>query len=75
VSAALGYRSFGPAERTIQCVEAMNMRRKGQVKRLDQSEAMGQAKFVKGLFGIAALQRCHSQLSLPLLGFRNAART
>ena len=54
VRACLGYRSFDTAERTIQGVEAINMMRKGQVKRLDRSDAMGQAKFVKSLFGIAA---------------------
>src|ERR1043165_9094691 len=45
VRACLGYRSFDTAERTLQGVEAMNMMRKGQVKRLDRSDAMGQAKF------------------------------
>jgi transposase-like protein len=54
VRACLGYRSFDTAERTIQGVEAMNMMRKGQVKRLDRSDAMGQAKFVESLFQIAA---------------------
>ena len=54
VKACLGYRSFDTAERTIQGVEAVNMIRKGQVKRLDRSDTMGQAKFVEGLFGIAA---------------------
>jgi transposase-like protein len=54
VRACLGYRSFDTAERTIQGVEAMNMMRKGQVKRLDRSDAMGQAKFVASLFQIAA---------------------
>ena len=54
VRACLGYRSFDTAERTIQGVEAVNMMRKGQVKRLDRSDAMGQAKFVASLFGVAA---------------------
>jgi IS6 family transposase len=54
VRACLGYRSFDTAERTLQGVEAMNMIRKGQVKRLDRSDAMGQAKFVESLFRIAA---------------------
>jgi IS6 family transposase len=54
VRACLGYRSFDTAERTLQGVEAVNMMRKGQVKRLDRSDAMGQAKFVAGLFGVAA---------------------
>jgi hypothetical protein len=35
-------------------VEAINMMRKGQVKRLDKSDAMGQAKFVASLFQVAA---------------------
>ena len=48
------YRSFDTAERTVQGVEAVNMIRKGQVKRLDRSDAMGQAKFVETLFEIAA---------------------
>jgi transposase-like protein len=54
VRACLGYRSFDTAERTLQGIEVMNMIRKGQVKRLDRSDAMGQARFVKSLFGIAA---------------------
>jgi transposase-like protein len=54
VRSCLGYRSFDTAERTIQGVEAINMMRKGQVKRLDKSDAAGQAKFVAGLFQIAA---------------------
>jgi transposase, IS6 family len=54
VRACLGYRSFDTAERTLQGVEVLNMIRKGQVKRLDRSDAMGQSKFVESLFGIAA---------------------
>ena len=54
VRACLGYRSFDTAERTLQGVEAVNMMRKGQIKRLDRSDAMGQAKFVASLFQIAA---------------------
>src|SRR5215216_7761438 len=38
----LGYRSFDTAERTLQGVEAMNMMRNGQVKRLDRSDSMRQ---------------------------------
>jgi len=52
VRACLGYRSFDTAERTIQGVEAINMIRKGQVKRLDGSDAIGQAKFVASLFQV-----------------------
>jgi transposase-like protein len=53
VRSCLGYRSFDTAERTLQGVEAMNMIRKGQVKRLDKSDAMDQAKFVESLFHVA----------------------
>jgi hypothetical protein len=35
----------------------MNMMRKGQVKRLNGSNAMRQAKFIQSLFQIAAWQR------------------
>lgn len=45
-----GYRSFDTAERTLQELEVMNMIRKGQVKSLDRSDAMGYAKFVASLF-------------------------
>jgi len=48
------FRSFHMAEQTLDGVEAMHMIRKGQVKRLDEREALGQAKFVESLFGIAA---------------------
>ena len=54
VRACLGYRSFDTAERTIQGVGAMNMMRKGRVRRLDGSDAMGQAKFIESLFRAAA---------------------
>lgn len=48
------FRSFHTAERTIEGVEAMHMLRKGQVKRLDGRDAVGQAKFVERLFQVAA---------------------
>lgn len=35
-------------------IEAINMMRKGQVKRLGGKDAAGQAKFVESLFGVAA---------------------
>ena len=44
------FRSFHTAERTLEGVEAMQMMRKGQVKRLDGRDTAGQAKFVAGLF-------------------------
>jgi hypothetical protein len=39
---------------TLEGIEAMNMIRKGQVKRLSGSDARGQAMFVASLFQIAA---------------------
>ena len=48
------FRSFHTAGRTPEGVEAMHMVRKGQVKRLDGTDAVGQAKFVESLFGVAA---------------------
>jgi transposase-like protein len=54
VRAAQCFKSFHTAERTLEGIEAMNMMRKGQVKRLAVSDAQGQAKFVASLFGIAA---------------------
>jgi hypothetical protein len=54
VRACLGYRSFDTAERTLQGVEAVNMIRKGQVKKVGGNDAMEQAKFVADLFQLAA---------------------
>ena len=48
------FRSFHPAERTLEGVEALRMLRKGQVKRLDGRDSVGEAKFIKSLFGVAA---------------------
>jgi transposase-like protein len=48
------FRSFHTAERTLDGIEALHMMRKGQVKRLDARDAVGQAKFVMSLFGVAA---------------------
>jgi transposase, IS6 family len=54
VRASQCIKSFHTAERTLEDIEAMNMMRKGQVKRLAGSDARGHAKFVESLFGIAA---------------------
>jgi transposase, IS6 family len=54
VRASQCFKSFYTAERTLEGIEAVNMMRKGQVKRLAGSDAMGQAKFVASLFQIAA---------------------
>jgi len=54
VRASQCFKSFHTAERTLEGIEAVNMMRKGQVKRLAENDAMGQAKFVASLFQIAA---------------------
>jgi IS6 family transposase len=54
VRASQCFKSFHTAERTLEGVEAMNMIRKGQVKRLAGSDAQGQAKFVESLLQMAA---------------------
>jgi IS6 family transposase len=54
VRAAQCFKSFHTAERTLEGIEAVNMMRKGQVKRLDRNDVLGQAKFVETLFQIAA---------------------
>ncbi len=54
VRASQCFKSFHTAERTLEGIEAINMMRKGQVKRLAGSDAQGQAKFVMSLFQIAA---------------------
>jgi transposase, IS6 family len=54
VRASQCLKRFHTAERTIEGVEALHMMRKGQVKRLDGRDAVGQVKFVESLFGIAA---------------------
>ncbi len=48
------FKRFHTAERTLAGIEAVNMMRKGQVKRLAGSDAQAQAKFVLNLFQIAA---------------------
>lgn len=53
VGASQCFKSFHTAERTLEGIEAINMMRKGQVKRLAGSDAMGQAKFIASLFQIA----------------------
>jgi site-specific DNA recombinase len=54
VRASQCFKRFHTSERTLAGVEAVNMIRKGQVKRLAESDAQGQAKFVASLFQIAA---------------------
>jgi diphthamide synthase (EF-2-diphthine--ammonia ligase) len=54
VRASQCFKSFHTAECALEGIEAINMMRRGQVKRLAGSDAQGQAKFVASLFGIAA---------------------
>jgi transposase-like protein len=54
VRASQCFKSFHTAERTLEGIEAVNMMRKGQIKRLAASDAQGRAKFVASLFSIAA---------------------
>src|SRR3712207_6114135 len=53
VRASQCFKRFHAAERTLEGIEAMNMMRKGQVKRVSRGDAQGQAKFVASLFRIA----------------------
>ena len=48
------FRSFHTAEPTLEGVEAAHMMRKGQIKRLDGRDSLGQAKFIESLFDVAA---------------------
>jgi IS6 family transposase len=48
------FKRFHTTERTLEGIEAVNMIRKGQVKRLSGNDVQGQAKFVPSLFQIAA---------------------
>lgn len=50
----LVYRSLGRVKQMMERVEAMNIMRKSQVKRLAGNDAHGQAKFVASLFQIAS---------------------
>ncbi len=54
VRASQCFKRFHTAERTLDGIKAINMIRKGQVKRLSGNDVMGQAKFVLSLFQIAA---------------------
>ena len=54
VRASRCFNSFHTAERTLEGIEAVNMMRTGQVKRLAGIDAQGQVKFMESLFGVAA---------------------
>jgi transposase-like protein len=48
------FKSFHTAQRTLESIEAVNMMRKGQLKRLSGSGARSQAMFISSLFQITA---------------------
>jgi transposase-like protein len=51
---AKGYGSLPTAWRTLRGIEAMDMIRKGRVRRVGKSDTLAQLKFVETLFDIAA---------------------
>ena len=51
---AKGYGSFATAWRTLQGIEAVNMIRKGRARWVAKADAIAQADFIAGLFGVAA---------------------
>jgi transposase-like protein len=63
VRASQCFKSFHTAERALKGIEAVNMIRKGQVKRLTGNDAQGQARFVASLFGVAAWRNMLEELS------------
>jgi IS6 family transposase len=52
IRAVQGFRAFHSAWRTLQGIEAMNMIRKGQIRRLPKNDVAGQAAFVRVLLGL-----------------------
>src|ERR1700709_1516453 len=47
---AKGYGSFRSAWRTLQGIEAVQMIRKGRVRRVPKNDTVGQARFIENLF-------------------------
>ena len=54
VRASQCFKTFHTEEQTLEGIEAINMMRKGQVKRLSGVDIQGQVKFIASLFQIAA---------------------
>jgi transposase, IS6 family len=52
-NAALGYKSFHTAWRTIRGIEIMRMIYKGQVEGVNSKDVLEEKKFIESLFGIA----------------------
>jgi IS6 family transposase len=51
---AKGYGSFLSAWRTVQGIEAINMIRKGRVRRVAKDAVWAQSRFIDQLFGLTA---------------------
>jgi len=51
---AKGYGSFQTAWRTLRGIEAMSMIKKGRARWVTKGDAVGQARFINKLFGLAA---------------------
>jgi transposase-like protein len=51
---AKGYGSFRTAWRTLRGIEAVSMIRKGRARWVAKGDAVGQARFINKLFGLAA---------------------
>ena len=51
---AKGYGSFRTAWRTLRGIEAVSMTGQGRARRVVKGDAVGQARFVNKLFGLAA---------------------
>ena len=49
----MGFGSFNTARRTIRGLEAMNMKRIGQVEAVDKGDVRAQIEFVSQVFGVA----------------------
>ena len=54
VAPGLGFASFQTPWRTLRGYEAMNMIRKGQIKKVGKEDIRGQVRFIENLFKIAA---------------------
>jgi transposase, IS6 family len=53
INAKQGFREFHAARRTIQGYEAMNMIRKGQLRRVKGKDVQCQNRFIEKLFELA----------------------
>jgi transposase, IS6 family len=69
VRASQCFKRFHTSERTLEGIEVVNMVRKGQVKRLASSDAVGQGRFVASLFQLAAWERAAGDVLRPNILF------